>query len=297
MYILQRIIPKPYRQALKAKVFEARRLLVRSLMSYDASQLLAKLRDIGVHDGDALMVHSAFAPHHGFRGSIEELTNTLLSAVGPSGHLAMVSMPYRTSGQQYLTQLKQFDVRRTPSMMGLVSEMFRRRPAVRRSLHPTHPILVHGPRADWIVGGHEDCRYPCGPGTPFDKLLQLDAKVLFFNVGFETFTFYHFLEHRVGADLPFPLYVEPPFEVPVVDAEGRSRTITTHVFSAEGIPRRRIELLEQALRRRHQFVEARVGNSRVVLVRLSDAVACVDEMRQAGQYFYDLSGLPAATRQ
>ena len=80
-------------------------------------------------------------------------------------------------------------------MMGLVSEYFRRRPDVVRSLHPTHPILVHGPDAEAIVAAHPACLYPCGPDTPFDRLLALDGKVVFFNVEFAVFTFFHYLEH------------------------------------------------------------------------------------------------------
>ena len=60
--------------------------------------------------------------------------------------------------------------------------------------------------AEWIIAGHENCEYPCGPDTPFEKLLAIGAKAVFLNVGFETFTFYHFLEHRVGADAAEPRF-------------------------------------------------------------------------------------------
>ena len=107
-------------------------------------------------------------------------------------------------------------------MMGLVSEYFRRRPDVVSSLHPTHPILVHGPDAEAIVAAHPACLHPCGPGTPFDRLLALDGKVLFFNVEFAVFTFFHYLEHLVSADLPFRLYTDEPSVVPVIDRHGNA---------------------------------------------------------------------------
>ena len=65
-----------------------------------------------------------------------------LDVLGPTGNLLMVSLPYRSSSLQYLSTLKCFDVRKTPSMMGLVSAYFRRRAGVLRSLHPTHPVLA-----------------------------------------------------------------------------------------------------------------------------------------------------------
>jgi aminoglycoside 3-N-acetyltransferase len=291
MSVLSRI-PRSYKIWLKAKLLEARRVFVRTFLSYDAERLNVALRSLGVRQGDSVMLHSAFGEHFGFRGSIEELTKTFTDAVAPNGHLLMVSLPYRSSALEYLGTLKQFDVRNTPSMMGLVSELFRRRRDVLRSLHPTHPVLVHGPRAHWFVDEHPTCVYPCGPGTPFDRLASVDGKAVFFNVPFAMFTFFHYLEHLVSSDLPFPLYTEKPFSVRVIDEMGNPRTVTTFAFSAEAISRRRFHVLEDELRRRKLILERRVGNSRILAVRIRDAVDCVEDLRRKGRYFYELTDLP-----
>jgi len=287
---------RAYKVGLKAKLLEARRLFVRAVLSYDAPRLSACLRALGIRPGDSVMLHSAFARHHGFRGTIEELTNVFLDAVGPDGNLLMVSLPYRSSSLQYLSNLKLFDVRTTPSMMGLVSEHFRHRPDVLRSLHPTHPMLANGPKADWLIADHESCKYPCGTGSPFEKIAELDGKAVFLNVPFATFTFFHYLEHRVSPGIPLPLYSDQPFQVPVVDRMGARRTVTTSVFSSEAIRRRRFHVLEDELRRRGLIHERRVGNSCIMAVRLRDTIDCVDEMCRDGQYFYDLAGLPERAR-
>lgn len=104
--------------------------------------------------------------------------------------------------------------------MGLISETFRRQPGVQRSLHPTHPVLAFGPRAQWIVADHETCLYPCGPGTPFEKLVELRAKILFYGVSEFHFTLHHYLEHLVKDELPFALYEAEPYAVNVIDAAG-----------------------------------------------------------------------------
>jgi aminoglycoside 3-N-acetyltransferase len=295
MSILSKI-PRSYKLAVKAKVFEARRLFVQTLMSYDEAKLLAALREVGVQAGDSVMLHSAFAAHHGFRGTIESLTQVFIDAVGPTGHLLMVSLPYRSSSLQYLSTLTRFDVRRTPSMMGLVSELFRRRPDVMRSVHPTHPILARGPRAASFLDGHAACLHPCGPGTPFHRLAEADGKAVFFNVPFGTFTFFHYLEHLVSADLPFPLYTDEPFRVAVIDSQGQPGTVTTYVYALDAIRRRRFEILENEVRRRGLIKERRIGNGSVLAVKVRDVVACVEEMRSEGRYFYDFTGLPAPRR-
>lgn len=281
-------LPRKYRVALRAKAYQVQRAFVHAFRSYDSPQLIACLRSLGLKKGDTVLLHSGFDPLCGFRGSIGALTNAFLEVIGAEGNLLMVSLPYRSSSLEYLKNLKSFDVRRTPSMMGLVSEFFRRRPNVLRSLHPTHPMLACGPDAEWIVADHELCRYPCGPGTPFEKLVSLDAKAVFFNVPFDNFTFFHNLEHLVSSELPFELYTDEPFEVPVIDKSGESKTVTTFVFSLDAIRRRQFHVLEGEMRRRRMIRKGRVGNSYILSARLRDSIECVLDMSRRGRYFYDL---------
>lgn len=225
----------------------------------------------------------------GFRGTPGDVTNVFLNAIGDSGNLMMVSLPYVGSSLAYLRDLDVFDVRKTPSRMGLISEFFRRREDVLRSLHPTHPVLARGPDAPWLVEGHEDCVYGCGPGSPFEKALQLDARVVFFDSLFNTFTFLHWLEHRVKDAVGLPLYFEPPFEVRVVDVHGQERTVAASAYSEEVVRRRRVDVLEAELRKRRLLTRMRIGNTVLRMVRLNDVLSCVDDMTARGQYFYDLS--------
>jgi aminoglycoside 3-N-acetyltransferase len=248
------------------------------------------LRKAGIAAGDVVMLHSAFDPEHGFRGTSSEVIDAFVTALGPRGTLLMVSLPYRTSTLEYLRKLERFDVRRTPSAMGLMSEFFRRRAGVLRSLHATHPVLAFGHRAQWFVSGHEDCVYPCGPGTPFARLLEADGKAVFFNVGFEYLTFFHYLEHLVSPKLPFRLYTDELFEVPMLDQQGNLRTLRTRAFSFETIRRRRFERLERWVRQRRLVREVRVGASRILAVRLREIANTVEEMAAQGEYFYDLAG-------
>lgn len=278
---------------IKARLIDLRRRFVQAFLSYDAAQLVAALRALGVKPGDDVMLHSAFGAQHGFRGSVDQLADAFLEAVGPDGHLLMVSLPYRSSTLQYLDRLRRFDVRKTPSMMGLVSEHFRRRPEVLRSLHPTHPMLVQGPRAGWYVAGHEHCAAGCGAGTPFEKFAERDGLAVFFNVPLDTFTFFHHLEHLVSPDLPFALYTQPPRVVPVVDRDGRESTVSVHAYTPEAIRRRRFALLEAALRERGLVAQRRIGNTRILALRARAAIACTEEMRRAGRYFYELSNAAA----
>ena len=282
------MIPWSVKLWIKAKVLGVRAQFVRAFFSYDARRLLEGLRELGIRPGDSVMLHSAFGKEQGFTGSIDDLTNVFVDAVGPEGHLLMVSLPYRSSSFDYLRKGNVFDVRKTPSMMGMVSEMFRRRPEVARSLHPTHPVLVRGPRALWFTEQHPNCMYPCGPGSPFERLADVDGKVAFLDVPFNTYTFFHHLEHLVSPLLPFALYTDEAFEAKVVDQDGQPRTVTTYVFAPEAIRRRRFETFEAALRQRGLIQERRVGKSRLQMVRVRDTIDCVLGMSRNGAFFYDM---------
>jgi len=270
---------------LKSKVNAARQRLVRTFLSYDAAALQRRLRSMGVEQTDTLLLHSNFEPTSGFTGSPLDLVNAFADVVGTRGNLLMVSIPFRGTAYDYLASNKVFNVRKTLSMMGLVTEMFRRRQGTVRSLHPTHPVLACGKDAEWLVAGHEDCQFPCGEGTPFDKFRQLNGKILFFDVGMEAITFFHYVEDLVKDRVPFPVYDERLFSVSAVDAAGNSRTIRTYAFNRHVI--RRADKLRDEMARRGKIRSARIGNSRLLLVTAADVVECQTAMVESGNAPYD----------
>ena len=279
------------RSRLRSLKRKARRLLVNPLVrkfgSFGKPQLISALRSLGVERGDALMVHSSFNNENGFTGTANEFIDTLMEVVGPHGHLLMVSLPYNSSTYQYLQKGKIFDVRKTVSHMGLLSETFRKRNGVLRSQHPTHPILASGPKATWLVGDHEKSLYPCGVGTPLDKLLRLDGKVLFFNVSFFTFTFFHYLEERIKDRLDFPLFFPQPFELPYIDIDGNRQVMRTYVYSLEANRKRRPQILKAEFDKQNLIKVHRVGASHLQLVGTQDAIRCFDDMTARGIYSYE----------
>jgi aminoglycoside 3-N-acetyltransferase len=283
---LKSLLPNELRESLRRRYFRWKGSFVQAFLSYDTTRLERSLRGLGLSEGDTVLVHGAFHPHGGFKGSPGDLIEVILKVLGPGGNLLMVSMPYRTSSYEYVRSLDVFDVRRTVSKMGLVSEVFRRRAGVLRSLNPVHPVLALGPKAEWIVSGHELCEHSCGEGSPFQKLAELNGKVLFYDVPFNTFTFIHRLEHLLRDDLPFPLYREEPFEAPVIDREGRPLSVKCYVFTEQAVRRRRPEILEKELKKKGLLGVARVGNTRFLMVETSRAIECAMGMARAGVYFY-----------
>lgn len=288
--LLRRLVGKclgdRQKRAVKSTVNRTKQRLVRALRSYDARQLKTALRRMGVSESDTLLVHSNFEPHSGFRGTPQDLVNALAELVGDKGNLLMVSIPFRGSSYDHLMLNKVFDVRKTLSMMGLVTEIFRRKKGTLRSLHPTHPVLAYGKDAAGLVEGHEKCLYPCGPGSPFDKFRAARGKILFFDVGFGSITFFHYVEHLLQAQAPRPVYDERLFEATVVDAMGEKVTVRTYAFNKALV--RNAQKLEAEMLRAGKIKNGRVGNSRMLLVFAEDVVECQSAMVAAGNHPYDV---------
>ena len=283
---LSRWVSDRQKRAVKSKINEAKKRLVSALLGYDGAKLKARLKSVGISESDTLLVHSNFKPDSGFQGAPLDLVNALVELVGEKGNLLMVSLPFRGAAYDYLVLGKGFNARKTLSMMGLITEMFRRREATFRSLHPTHPVLAHGKDAEWLVADHERCLYPCGPGSPFEKFHQLKGKLLFFDVPFHSITFFHYVEDLLKERLPFPVYNDRLFSVPAVDANGENRVVQTYAFN-KGV-RRMAEKLEVEMERQGKIRHGRVGNSRFCLVTAEDVVACFTAMVEKGNLPYEL---------
>lgn len=271
--------------AIKSKYNKMKKFVVDSMLSYDGERLKAKLINMGISETDTLMVHANFKPDSGFKGTPNDIVNVLVELVGIQGNLLMVSIPYRGRAYDYFLKNKPFRVHKTISMMGLITEMFRRKEAVLRSLNPSHPVLAYGKDSAWLVADHEKCLFPCGVGSPFDKFRQLNGKILFFDVGFGAITFFHYVEDITKDKLPFNPFHEKPFLATAYDQNDRKHEIKTYVCNPNVVTSAR--KLEEEMSKRHMIKKGKVGNSHMILVSAEDVVTCQTSMIESGHFPYD----------
>ena len=198
----------------------------------------------------------------------------------------MLSMPYRSSAESYLRAPGIFDIRTTPSRMGIISEDFRRMPGVNRSLNPAHPVLCVGPDSELILRDHENCLYSCGENSPFQRALKLNGKVLFFDTSLRKMTFFHYLEDTNQDLLPVPLYKDQLFRKIVRDARGSEREVGCYVFSEAARSHRTLRILGEEMKRRNTVHTFRVGGTQILLCRLKEIDECVKEIRLKGRRLY-----------
>ncbi|BBO67285.1 hypothetical protein DSCA_12150 [Desulfosarcina alkanivorans] len=276
------------KRKIKSYLNRIKQKFVNLTMSYSQEKLERKFHDVGLKKGDAVLIHSGWSYSNGFIGTPQDVIRILKKVVGTKGTLLMVSMPYRSATSKYLKEYKSFNVRKTSGKMGLLSEIFRRQKDVSRSLHPCHPIIVWGKDADWFIQEHENCVFSCGRKSPFGKIAGRKGKILFFDVKFNTMTFFHHIEHIIQEKLPFPLYDKKEYELKVINKEGQEIIVKARAFSDEAVTRRRPLLLEKELLKKGCFSWDKIGNTSLGVIRTSDALECANKMISEGRFFYDL---------
>ncbi len=261
--------------------------LVTRFLSYDSDALYEAIQKLGIVAGDTLMVHSALNPDNGFDGNHKDIINVLKDLVTTDGLLVMPSMPYADSSRAFLQRGKPMHVRRSPSHMGLISEIFRRNKEVRRSLNPIHPLLAWGSGAEEFLAGHEHCHHSFGSGSPFEKLLKMDAKVLCFDVGFEFITFTHFVEDQLRDQFLFPLYDPEPIKGTSINYDETQLHTDCYVLSDVSRHLRREERLVSCIEKQKLVHKSRIGNTKLLVVNCKDIIDTARNMMLEGKHFFD----------
>lgn len=162
-----------------------------------AGDIVATLRGLGV-SGGPLMVHADLRACLRVSGGnplekLETVESALVRLAG-DGPLVMPTFTYSfCRGENY-------DPTWSRSVVGVLSEHFRHRPDVRRTMDPLFSAAVLGEVPErWERLFDVDDVDCFGPESMFAMLHELDATLMFLGVGIEACTFVHYAEqlHRV----------------------------------------------------------------------------------------------------
>ena len=282
-----------WRRSLRRWRFRLRQLVGgRRVAADDCRLVLARL---GVGRGDVVMVHSALSRLGEVEGGAEKLLDVLLEAVGSEGTLLMPAFPTIGGMAAHLAAHPCFDAARDPSRMGQLTERLRLHPRARRSLHPTHSVVAVGPRAEYLTDGHERCVSPFGPESPFQKLLNLDGKILCLGVEIAYISSLHLPEEMIR-NFSVKVYLDRPAQARVVDRHGREHTVTTLVHDPavaatriEKNPRLLAEL-RRILRERGILREERLGTGLASLLGARALEEGLEELAATGLTIYSVRG-------
>jgi aminoglycoside 3-N-acetyltransferase len=128
-------------------------------------------------------------------GGAGTVISSALHVLGKQGTLVMPTLCQKNMEHLFET----WDIRESPSDVGLVTETFRKWPGAIRSDHPTHSVAALGPKAEYIIAGHSSAFGRSGPWgdrafghhSPWERMYLLNSEVVFLGVDFSVNTMGH----------------------------------------------------------------------------------------------------------
>lgn len=156
---------------------------------YTKHDIIESIRKIGIKSSDTLLVHSSMKAI----GSVENGAETVLDAFIEYMKSGLLIFPTHTWAQ-INDEYNSFNPTTEPSCVGILSNIFMKRPNVFRSLHPTHSVAALGKDAFDYVAGEEKWDTPCPRDGCWGKLYDRKAKILFIGCSLKSNTFLHCVE-------------------------------------------------------------------------------------------------------
>ena len=150
-------------------------------------KLNSTFRELGIHKGQNLYVHSAMSSLGYIEGGPKTIINTLLEIIGKEGTLIMPTFTHIPKDKSFSPDDK--------CWAGVLPETLRHYKNAHRSLHPIHSVVAIGPKAIYFTKDHEKSLTPFGSSSPYAKFGE-DCSII--QLGIENNSIIHLTQERVN---------------------------------------------------------------------------------------------------
>ena len=212
----------------RAKHRRERRRIV-SLPSLTEQNFREILTDqLGLRAGDLVYVHSGMDGLN-LNFPFYRILSLIQEAIGPGGTVLFPTYPnQRISSYEYLKQGNVFDVRRTPSYTGILTEFARRQRDAVRSFHPTKSVCAIGPGAKEITATHHLSPYPYDICSPYYKLIEGGGKIIGLGTTTNYLSFVYCVDDAFKERFPVRVYHDKVFPAPCINYDGERVIVRTY---------------------------------------------------------------------
>jgi len=181
---------------------------------------------LGLCKGDTVFVHSSIDQLNlGF--PFYRLLPLMEDLVGAGGTLLFPTYP-RLSSYEFLLRGEVFDIKKTPSYTGILSEVARRQANAVRSLHPTKSVCAIGAAAETLTRDHQKSPYPYDRCSPYYKIIEFDGKIVGLGVSTANLSFVHCVDDAFKDDFPVRPYHAQLFAATCIDRAGTKVIVETY---------------------------------------------------------------------
>ena len=172
-------------------------------MPYTREKLIQDFTNLGIEKGDTLFIHSSFKSLGPVDGGAGTVIAALEAVIGQDGLILMPTFSLLPSREE---RVASWDVDKTPSTVGWLTEFFRQLPGTYRSDHYSHAVAARGNGAKAFVADHlrrEGYQSPWdhepwgktyGTHSPMFRAYKANAKLLMIGVDYQTSTYIHLVE-------------------------------------------------------------------------------------------------------
>ena len=182
--------------------------------------------ELEVSAGSLLFVHSSVDRLH-LSFPFFQILGLLRELIGEEGTLVFPTYP-PLSAYRYLKSGAVFDVRRTPSYTGILSEFARRQRKAIRSLHPTKSVVAIGPLAEELTAEHHLSPYPYHVNSPYYKTVEHGGRVIGIGVGTFNLSMVHCVDDIMGDDFPVAPYHDEILNPSCITHSGSTCIVPTY---------------------------------------------------------------------
>lgn len=187
---------------------------------YKKEQLLKNLAEMGIDPHGTLLIHSSMKSI----GDVEGGADTVIDALMEYMKDGLLIFPTHTWSEiGYKKSV--YDSRTEPACVGILPNIFRKRPGVIRSLHPTHSVAAYGKDAAEYVSGEEHSSTPCPRNGCWGRLYDRDAEIMFLGCTMKSNTFIHGVEENNDIPDRVSEWTQP---LTIIDANGKEYHIDMH---------------------------------------------------------------------
>lgn len=241
-------------------------------MTVNFDKLVLNFRELGIHKGDVLLVHSSYKSFGGVDGGPQTVIESLKHILSEEGTLIVPTFNYDfCDGEPY-------DVKKTPSKMGVISELIRNDSNSKRSLDPVFSFAIFGKYRDYLA--NLTCHHSFGPDSIFAKLRELDAKIMIIGLTYnESVTFFHHIEETQGCDYRY--FKE--FKGTIIDHSGtkKEKEIVLFVRDIEKGVQNNVNIMGEIMEREGIVKKKKIGKSDIKLMKANDVYQrTVEEIKE-----------------